>query len=536
MYKLLIVDDEPLVQIGVKSMLNWVDYEIEVIGSAANGKQAIDIIESNMPDIVITDIKMPIMDGLELTKYCIENFERPPVFIILTSYEEFELAKRAIKYNVIDYLIKLELDASLLGDSIGKALDKVKKYYEKEKNLQGGLENNFMAHIFEEKLFIKLLYNLFENEEQLNMQLNDLKLDLEGDSFLACFCEISGNNEESLSDEQILNQYICTLNMVKEIAVKYLKCFIISLDYKHFVIICCFEKVKVENINELVFTSLERVSAMVCKYFNVQIKMGIGNACDRLKSIDVSFEEARHCFNSSGNEEKISFYSDLKKDEYEEAVFDISFFKEDLMKAFEEYDTEAIYNIFSQIIKVFSEQPTKHLQALDCACNLLYLCLNLLSDGENCINVIFSNEVDGYKSIYAKKNIEQINSWVGLFRDKLCEYLEERKKDYKHNIINHVKKYINEHLEEKLSLNEIADLYSISPSYLSALFKKYSDVGFSEYITQMKVSKAKELLLKENYKVYEVSDMLGFESAFYFSKVFKKVTGYSPKEYTQKQA
>ena len=167
---------------------------------------------------------------------------------------------------------------------------------------------------------------------------------------------------------------------------------------------------------------------------------------------------------------------------------------------------------------------------------ILYLCLNLLPDGENCINEIFSVEIDGYKSIYQKKNVEQITNWITLLRNKLCEYLEDRKKNYTNNTINHVKKYINEHLEEKLSLNEIASIYSISPSYLSALFKKYCNIGFSEYITQMKINKAKELLLKENYKVYEVSDMLGFESAFYFSKVFKKVTGYSPKEYTQKQA
>ncbi|MDF2884992.1 MAG: hypothetical protein K0R54_5563 [Clostridiaceae bacterium] len=144
--------------------------------------------------------------------------------------------------------------------------------------------------------------------------------------------------------------------------------------------------------------------------------------------------------------------------------------------------------------------------------------------------------MDGYKSIYQKKNVEQIIGWITLLRDRLCEYMQERKKNYTNNTINHVKKFINEHLEEKLSLNEIASIYSISPSYLSALFKKYCNIGFSEYITQMKINRAKELLLKENYKVYEVSDMLGFESAFYFSKVFKKVTGYSPKEYTQKQA
>ena len=536
MYKLLIVDDEPLVQIGVKSMLNWGEYQIEVVGSASNGKQALDIIENNVPDIVITDIKMPIMDGLELTKYCIENFEKPPVFIILTSYEEFELAKRAIKYNVIDYLIKLELDASILTESIEKALIKVKKNNEKIEPVQSLPEGELMVHIFEEKFFVKLLYNLFENEEQLNMQLKDLKLDLSGEKFLTCFCEISGNNEDTLSNEEILNQYICTLNMVKEIAVKYLKCFIISLDYKHFVIISCFEKSQIESINQLVFTSLEKICSMIYKYFNVQLKIGIGNSYDKLKSMDASFEEARYCFNSSINTENIKFYSDLKKIRYEEDTFDISFFKEDLMKAFEEYNIESLYIIFSQIVKVINEQPTKHLQALNCSCNILYLCLNLLPDGEKCISEIFSNEIDGYKSIYAKKNVEQIVHWIELLRDKLCKYLEERKKNYKNNTINHVKKYINEHLEDKLSLNEIASLYSISPSYLSSLFKKYCETGFSEYITQMKIGKAKELLLKENYKVYEVSDMLGFESAFYFSKVFKKVTGYSPKEYTQKQA
>lgn len=536
MHKLLIVDDEPLVQIGVKSMLNWADYGIEVIGTASNGKQALDIIENNIPDIVITDIKMPIMDGLELTKYCIEKLEKPPAFIILTSYEEFELAKRAIKYNVVDYLIKLELDANILQESIEKALMKIKKNQEEKENLPIIHEGEFMAHIFEEKLFVKLLYNLFENEEQLNMQLKDLKLDLSGEKFLACFCEISDNNENILSNEQNLNKYICTLNMVKEIAVKYLKCFIISLDYKHFVIICCFEKYQIQSINELVYTSLEKVCSMIHKYFNVKLKIGIGNSCDKLKSIDISFEEARYCFNSSINKEQITFYSDLKKNSYTENIFDISFFKEDLMKSFEEYNTESLYIIFSQIVEVINEQPTNHLQALDCACNILYICLNLLPNGENCINEIFSKEIDGYKSIYAKKNVEQIARWVELLRDKLCEYLEERKKNYKNNIINHVKKYINEHLEDKLSLNEIAALYSISPSYLSSLFKKYCEIGFSEYITQMKISKAKDLLLKDNYKVYEVSDMLGFESAFYFSKVFKKVTGYSPKEYTQKQA
>jgi two-component system response regulator YesN len=97
--------------------------------------------------------------------------------------------------------------------------------------------------------------------------------------------------------------------------------------------------------------------------------------------------------------------------------------------------------------------------------------------------------------------------------------------------VDNVKKYIELNITQKLSLNEVATIYGISPNYLSALFKKYNSCGYSEYITEQKIAKAKRMLTEDNLKVYEVADALGFESAFYFSKVFKKVTGISPSEY-----
>ena len=100
MIKLLIADDEPLVQIGIKSMLNWADYNIQVCGSAMNGVVALEMIEEYSPEIVITDIRMPLMNGLELAKICRETYGRIPLFIILTSYEEFELARQALSWAV----------------------------------------------------------------------------------------------------------------------------------------------------------------------------------------------------------------------------------------------------------------------------------------------------------------------------------------------------------------------------------------------------------------------------------------------------
>ena len=126
MVQLLIVDDEPLVQIGIRSMLNWESMGIEIAGTATNGRQAYDIILEKHPEIVITDIKMPIMDGMQLIEKC-QSQEHPPLFILLTSYEEFALVKQAISYQVLDYLVKLELTEDVLNAAIQKALGILEK-------------------------------------------------------------------------------------------------------------------------------------------------------------------------------------------------------------------------------------------------------------------------------------------------------------------------------------------------------------------------------------------------------------------------
>ena len=125
MIKLLIVDDEPLVQAGIKSMINWEEHDIHIVGTASNGSIAYDMITQHEPDIVISDIKMPVMTGLELVKKCYDEKRDLPLFIILTSFEEFPLIKEAISYQVFDYLVKLELTADSLLDTLKRAIEKI---------------------------------------------------------------------------------------------------------------------------------------------------------------------------------------------------------------------------------------------------------------------------------------------------------------------------------------------------------------------------------------------------------------------------
>ncbi len=118
MLKVLIADDEPLVQIGLKSMINWTALGFEICGTAANGEAAYEMIDKHMPEIVIADIQMPCLSGLELAKKCREIYGRIPVFIILTSYEDFHYAKEALSFQAVDYLVKIDLTPELLTQAL----------------------------------------------------------------------------------------------------------------------------------------------------------------------------------------------------------------------------------------------------------------------------------------------------------------------------------------------------------------------------------------------------------------------------------
>lgn len=532
MYKLLIVDDEPLVQAGIKSMLNWAELNIKVIGTAVNGQTALKLIEEQSPDIVITDIKMPVMDGLELIKQCRKRYgSETPHFIILTSYEDFHMVKEAITYQVTDYLVKMELTPA----SLTEAVDRVLKQIQESEGKNNSAES--IVHPFYDKFFICLINNLFESEEQFFLQSRDLNLDFHYDGYVCCYGEMTSNQADSLPMEKQLSLFATSMQMLRELAGKYYPCFCLSLDTRHFALIFCFEPGQADNpsYGKRLKQILTGISETLTKYYNVAFCCGIGSLVDSPLAICDSYQYSRQASLSAGKENSIVFFEECLKEKLCHNSFNISLFKKDLTKAFEEYDAEILNSTLDALCELFLSHPDHFVQVLDGACNILYLSISLLQDGEAIVSDFFRDNPEGYRSIYKQTTVEQIVSWLSFFKRQLCQLFESRHKDYKNHIVANVKKYINEHLRERLSLNEVAAVFGISPNYLSQLFSKYNDRGFSEYINTCKISESKRLLSEGNLKVYEVAEMLGFESAFYFSKVFKKVEGVSPTEYLNNQ-
>lgn len=172
---------------------------------------------------------------------------------------------------------------------------------------------------------------------------------------------------------------------------------------------------------------------------------------------------------------------------------------------------------------------------MDAGCNLLFLCLSQLSDGETVMEEIFQSETDGYRSIYHQRSTLDISNWMATLRDGLVKTMRSKKRSYRDKTIEQIKAYIQANLDKRLTLGDVAAVFGFSPNYLSQLFAKQGGCSFVEYIKQEKIRAAKEMMQAGDVKIFEISEQLGFENAFYFSKVFKKQEGCSPREYMQKR-
>ena len=327
MTKLLIVDDEPLVQIGIKSMLNWTDYGIEICGTAVNGQNALDLIEEYSPEIIITDIRMPIMNGLDLAKACREKYGKIPLFIFLTSYEEFQLIKEAMSYEAVDYLIKLELNAQSLLESVQKALSRLESLRVSIEYKESGRP---LLQSYYEKFFMRLLHNLFDSEEQFELQSKDLKLSFTEHCYFAAFCEIQENNHANMEYSKLMNLYSSTLQMYREIITRYLPAYVVSLDMKHFAVV--FHLDSLDGFEEdTIKNAFLNASEMVNNYFNVTVLTGVGSPFSQPLKISESYQEARQAFGRMNRSQSIAFFNSSDTESIRNA-FNISVFKGKLQR------------------------------------------------------------------------------------------------------------------------------------------------------------------------------------------------------------
>lgn len=529
MIKLLIADDEPLVLVGMQSMLNWAELGIEVCGTAHNGQKALELIEQHRPEIVITDIKMPLINGLELAERCRTQFGELPVFILLTSFEDFSFAKQAMHLGALEYLIKLELTPQGLHNTIQSAIKRVDRIRNALPAGSAAQAGEGSLRVFQEKFFARLYNNLFESSEQFWRQKEDLGLKFDSEAYCVVACAIEGIKEMPVPQQITL--CTSTVNMVQDTLEKFGLCYVTTLDMRHFNVLFCLSAKEAADANHLP-DMVKTAANTVKRYFNVQLLCGIGKAVYEPVALAESAHSARCVLPLASREQPTVVFSGTAARE----LFDFSTYRAQLIKAFEELDTGALHDTIAQIVAHLTGHPSRHVQAMDAASGLLYMALTLLPEGEQTVSAIFDDDPDSYRVLYKYTSTAQCCTWMERLGDGLCQTLRSQHKNYKRRVVEEVQVYIQKNVAKKLSLNEVAAAFSFSPNYLSQLFAKYAQHGFIETITMEKISAAKRMMRQEDLKVYEVAERLGYDSAFYFSKVFKKETGQTPRDYMQNSA
>jgi two-component system response regulator YesN len=537
MYGVLIVDDEPLILAGVISLINWEEYQCKIVGKATNGQQAFHLMEELKPDIVITDIKMPAMDGIELLSEC-KKAGYSSKFIILTNLEEFGLARQAISLGAIDYLVKIELDSDIFAEAIHKAIKACKKdeqFIETSTILRTEMPKEEVTKRFFQK---KLIYE-DTMEPTIDKQMQQ-QIEEKYKKCMVIMIHLS-RQESSYSSALQQDDFKRMMNYAESILVEMVKrffteCCLLNWDINKFLLVVSLEDI--DKAKDTILGLYEKVQTVLLDYFEMSAVFAVSHKIDGIPNIQEGIYQVTNAMNYyyfDSNRSIIFYSNDLEIAEKHNNNFNINFLKKDIAEAIHQNNSDEFRKILEQVVSIFKEYKLRKEQAINGCINLYYFISSFYENESNTLEATFPYAMDVMGKLNRISSLQDIIKWLSNFTESVCNVLDIRRQSKEITkadvMIDMVKKYIEEHVNERLTLGHVANKMGISQGYLSSIFKKLSGSNFSDYVSEIKIEKSKEYISTHQYMIYEVSDILGFDNAYYFSKVFKKVTGMTPREF-----
>lgn len=538
MYRVMIVDDEPLILAGIASLLDWNEYGCEISGKAANGQQALKLMEEQKPDIVITDIKMPGMDGIGFMKAVKERGWDDVIFILLTNLEEFSLARQALSLGAVEYLVKMELTEEKLADSLKLAMERREM---KRKAEAAGTAVTVSREDAVREYIEKLLTDggTFSGGASSG-NASEASAQNQGEGYDSCLRRpvlaiISFNyGYEGFSSDFTREDQKKVISFAENIIEQMVKGYfdhscLVRRELNSLVLVMSTDGI--EDYREQIRSLGEKIISVVKDYFEVSVSVAVSSRKESLGEFGALLYEAmsatNHYFYHSLD--PVVFYSEeCETSARHTGSFHIGFLKKDLSQAVALNDSGRLEEILDQVACLLREHNPSRQQAVNACANLYFFLSSFFEDGEE---PDFPYEVNIMEKLGRLGTLGQIIQWINWFKEAVSRILERRRDTRVDKIAEMVREYVMEHYKERITLGQAAEALNISQGYLSTAFKKQSGESFTNYVSAIKIEKAKELIASHQYMMYEVSDLLGFDTPFYFSKVFKKVTGMSPKEY-----
>lgn len=533
MYKLLIVEDEAIVREGIKESFDWPSMGFELIGDCEDGSEAMGIIEGNQPDIILTDICMPIMDGLELTQRVTRCFPQTKV-IILTGYGEFEYAQQAVKLKAYDFILKpitaKELSAVL--KKVRDALDEEKGKIEDINRLKLQLKESMP--VLKER-FLNRLINGKISDEIIIEKSRYFEIKLEGKFFLTLVTDI--DEENAIMDGHLGMTaelfYFAVSNICEEIIAEENHGIVFQDIEGKTVMLLCGESSEclIERASKLA----ENIREAVGKYLRTTISVGIGKKCGSKKDIYQSYQGALAALEYRfliGKNHVINIL-DVEGNKNEN-TFHIKELEEKLKSRIKIGTLEEIELAVSEIFRILLESCISLQQCYIYINQIVYSVASVLRELELEEAEFYGSGLNPFTEIFKFKSLNEVEQWLKNLCLRISKFIiNKRNSQWKLHAIK-AEEYIKaNYMAKSMSLNTICKHLHVSTTYFSMIFKNYKGETFVEYLTRVRLEKAMELLKSTDMKMYEIADEIGYNDPYYFSITFKKTTGMTTKEFRE---
>lgn len=514
--KVLIVDDEKLERILIRKSFDWEANGFEVIREAESGSQALEIIELFRPQLILTDINMPYMDGLIMTEE-INKLDYFCKIIIITGYRDFEYARQAIRLGVTDFILKpvqvKDMTATIL--KVKSVLD------EEDSNIRLTRELEAQKNENHKILFESFLQRLVENRTEASEE--ELKLKRYGMECLKqqCFCcTIKLHFQTGESESHLKNQEV--LELIEKEQLPQIRAAFVH--YQGMVVLL---------MSDILLSKIEALKQSINETLNLDAVMGCSNLVKKEDCIRTAFLQSKHAVNASvvkGHNALVTYeeYEEIKNSGNKEVNIDWNDFSFSLEQGIVN-KAEDYIDQYTKLISVNERVNRDYIRLM--AINLISKAVITLWKKGKDISAL-AGEDYVYDSISSIEDINEMNHVLKEMIHKIMVYHMDSYSKKENKTIKQILSFMEAHLFEKeLSLKTVAKEHFINDSYLSRLFKQEVGKSMMEYIMEHRIKESIRLLNTTDLKAYEIAEQIGIGDPHYFSICFKKYTGVTINEY-----
>lgn len=516
MHTVLIVDDEMFVRKGLIEMIDWESSGFEVIGEADNGEDALDSIREKRPDLVITDIRMPALDGIGLIQAAAEQ-KLETEFIMISGYNDFRYAQQAMRFGAQDYVLK-PIDQDDIVNALAKLHDKLtkKKQLQTRKSRQEG-----------EKQLEALIRG--ELDEAAIEDMNWPWAAPGAKSFTYALIEVNNvlpwNDSAAPQTEAVRAGIMEAVRSLASAAAE-------PIMYEHrrsYGLIV--PDLYLASYNGSIESFMERMLAQLQERFPYELRIYIGKSVSSIKELQLSYASAKDtmAYKYLKHNERILYNKDIAGLELHYRHLDDEVYRR-LVEAVEESDIHAINQAVNRLFVDFQDKRFSP-EAIKTA---IVQCV--LAIGKSIRNMEGDEkELRGIEPVLNwydhNVTLEELRRIFASFAIEAGEMMNSLYQAYGKGGIQKIKCYVDQNFHKNLSLKSIAAQFFMNSAYLGQLFKKSYGVYFNDYLQQLRITEAKKLLRQKDLRVYEIADRVGYSNADYFVTQFEKLEQVTPTEY-----